>query len=161
MPAPKGNKNASGKSKGAPPKHFSDEQVIEMGKDLIKWLIKNETNDSIVHLSQWYVKEKDMDRDQFDALRHRVEFLHYYKKALDLMGNKILLNKELPTAYGSRYVASYHRDLRLHEKEIAFEKIDHEAEVKAKADIGKQVAPNDDKLERLITSLDSLKKDKE
>ena len=70
-------------------------------------------------------------------------------------------NEKLSTAYGSRFLGVYSKDLRQHEKDIAFEKIDHEAEVKAKADIIKQTAPNDDKLDKLINSLESLKKEKE
>jgi len=154
----KGEKRAK---KEIPSKKFSDPQVIQLGKDLLKWIKKNKDDHTIVHLSQWYVEEEDMSRTEFKTLLQRLHFQAYYEKALDLMGNKILINKELPTAYGSRFLSRYHQDLRKHEKEISFEKIDHEAKVKASAEINKQIAPNDDKLERLLDSLKVLAKDKE
>jgi len=141
---------------------FSDYEVIELGKELVKWVRdRYKSSDLPFHLTEWYFIEKELSYEEWDGIRKRVHFLQYYNTALDMMALFTQKNEKLSTAYGSRFLGIYSKDLRQHEKDVSFEKIDHEAEVKAKADIGKQIAPNDDKLERLIISLDALKKDKE
>lgn len=147
------------KVSGAPPKYHSDEDVHVIGKELLDWL--EDESHEVWHLSEWYYGVKKMLEPEWRTLRQRTDFLPYYESAIKRMGVRMIKNSEMPTAYGSRFLNIYFSEVREMEKAVAFEKIDHEAEMKAKADINKQVAPNEDKLERLITSLDALKKEKE
>lgn len=116
--------------KGRPPDTFTDEEVIRIGTDLVKWVKDNLGKEGIVHLSQFYVLIEDLDRDQWKNLCDRVFFAPYYKKALDMMAVQTMLNTDIPTAYGSRFLAIYSAELRAHEKEIAQEKLKKEDEEK-------------------------------
>jgi hypothetical protein len=118
---------------GRPPLEFSDEQVIVLGEELLKF-VKDaiKAKEPLVHLTEWYAIEKDFTYNQWDLLRSRKEFSHYYKSSLDLMVLSTQKNSELSTAYGSRFLGVYSKDLREHEREIAAEK--------------KRVAEEDEKL---------------
>lgn len=130
MGAAIGNQNAKGH--GRPPKLYSDYECGEIGEELLRWMKENETNDKIVHLSQFYREIKDMSYDDWENLCSRISFSGYYLRAREWMGVKTLLNSKLPVPYGSRFVHMYLRDLRAHEKEIKEETSEIEAAAKAK-----------------------------
>ena len=146
------------KPAGAPPKYHTDEQVHQLGKELLEWL--KDSNNDVWHLSDWYYGVKEMLYPEWEALRHRVEFLQYYKSAVQLMGTLMMKNTKMPTAYGSRFLNIYFAEVREIERQIAFEKIDHEAEVKAQAEANKGVSPNDKSLDALIHAVKALSGDK-
>lgn len=120
VPIQKGQKLAL---KQLPAKKFTDEEVVRIGVDLVKWVKDNLGKEGIVHLSQFYVLIEDIDRDEWKNLCDRVLFTPYYKKALDMMAVQTILNSDIPTAYGSRFLAIYSKELRDHEKEIQQEKL--------------------------------------
>jgi hypothetical protein len=134
MAGPKGNQNAKlPPNRGRPPKYGSNEEMIALGEELIGWLLKKrEKKQFVTHLSEFYVFEKDMSRSEWRAIRQRIEFLPYYEKALDIMSYFTINNKDLSTAYGSRYLSLYCGELRDHEKEIIKERAEIEAAAKAK-----------------------------
>lgn len=127
---------------GRPPKQHTNEDLHEIGNDLLKWMKDNINNNEIMHLSE-YCYQKDISEETWDLLRQRKEFHHYYKTALRWMGRKLMANKDLPTAYGSRFLAVYFADLREHEKQIQKEKGESE----------KTATENDPNKDRLITNL--------
>lgn len=144
MGAPPGNQNAVGS--GRPPnKGFSDIEVISLGKELVQWVKTNLYNPKIVHINQFYIVEKDITPSQWKSLcNDRDCFLPYYEQARVLMATKIMTNKSLSESYGNRYLDMYDHNLRAHEREKAFEKIDHE--YKRKEDLAKQtITPPNDK----------------
>ncbi len=143
---------------GRPPEVYSDEEVISLGKEMLAWIIERiELGNPPVHLTQWYVLNKKILHPDWDALRKRLDFLHYYDTALDLMALATMTNKDLEVAYGSRFLSVYSKDLRKHEKETKFEVIDHEAEVKAEAANKSQTSPNDTTLVDLIKAIKESK----
>jgi hypothetical protein len=152
--APKGNQNAVGY--GRPPNPgYSDEEVLRLGKELISWMIQcdKDPNCDIVHLSEWYSEIKNMPRSQWQAICVRACFLPYYERAKEWMGKRILKNKDLPTAYGSRFLGIYFSDIREHEREIAEHKIDYEISKKSALEQQKGISPNDDLLSKLFINL--------
>lgn len=126
-----GNQLAVGKGRPHNP-GFSDEELIVLGEELLSWL---KDNDSVVHLSEFYSHLKGIALTQWRAICVRECFLPYYEKSSQWMGVKILKNKELSTAYGSRFLSMYHKDLREHEREISREKVSDEVEARGKDNV--------------------------
>lgn len=101
----------------------SDEEAIELGKELVEWIKKRiASGKPPMHLTEWYMIEKDILYPCWDNLRKRQRFLQYYDSALELMTLATLQNEKLSTAYGSRFLGIYSKDIRDHEKEIRAEK---------------------------------------
>lgn len=143
---------------GRPPKVYSDEDVVKLGEELITWIRKRfNDKDMPIHLTEWYSLEKDILYHDWDNIRKRAHFLKYYDSALELMSLCTMANKNLETAYGSRFLGVYSKDLRKHEREVKFEVIDHEAEVKAEANNKNQTSPNDCLLSDLIKAVKESK----
>lgn len=141
---------------GRPPKEgYSQEECIQLGEDMLEWV--KAKGPSVVHLSEWYVWEKDMSRTEFRQLRNRYHFKPYYEKALDIIGTNILNHKDLPTAYGSRFLAIYFKDVKDQEWEFTKKKIDYEVEKKFAMEQAKNSPPNDKVLDELVSEL-KLKK---
>jgi hypothetical protein len=69
------------------------------------------------------------------------------------MGRRVLLNKTLPTAYGSRFLGIYFRDIREHESSLAKEKIDYEVSKRDSMAHAKNIPPNDSKIDALLEGL--------
>lgn len=163
MAAPKGNKNGVGH--GRPPNQgFSEKEVIALGEELIEWINDPKINadDKIVHLSQWYSYIKNIRPKEWDALQKRDCFLPYYEKAMRWMGNKLLTNKAVPPAYGSRFIGIYFRDVHGHEKEIKDEDveskkqlIDYEVKLKATSDLQANEEQRSNHKELIATIKDS------
>ena len=140
-----------------PPIHFTDEELHILGKEMLLWIKEHKEDSSFVSMSNWYSEVKEIHRSAWHAIRQRDAFLQYYERAMDFMESKTLSNKDLPTAYGSRYLGLYSKDLRDHEKQTKFEVIDHEAEVKAEAANKSQTSPNDTTLVDLIKAIKESK----
>lgn len=157
MPAPFGNKNGVGK--GRPPNPgFSDEELIILGEELLEWMEKVEKEDlRVVHLSQWYSETKAICPTQWDSICRRSCFISYYKRALIWMGKLTLLNKDLPTAYGSRFLGIYFKEVSDKEREVVEHKVDYEIKKKMEHEASRGSVPNDIGLTNLITGLHSIK----
>lgn len=139
--APIGNRNAVGHGR-IPNPGFSEEEVIAMGEELLNWIEDNNTNDKIVHLSQWYYQVKHFTPNQWDALEQRDCFLPYLRKAKQWMGVRVLTNKKLSESYGNRFVGIYFKEVRDHERSNIEHKVDYEIKKKREADQSNSY-PND------------------
>jgi len=128
----KGNQLAKGNpTSGRNPIYFTDEEAEEIGKELVQWM-----KDLIasgkppVHFVQFYNLKKGLFLRDWDLLCCRKVFSPYYESARDLMALATQLNDKLSTAYGSRFLGVYSRDLRAHERAIQKEKLADELELK-------------------------------
>lgn len=140
-----------------PLKYYSEEELEALGKEMLLWIKEHKEDSTFVSMSNWYSEVKEIHRSAWHSIRQHPTFLQYYERAMDFMESKTLCNKDLPTAYGSRYLGLYSKDLRDHEKETKFEVIDHEAEVKAEAANKNQTSPNDCLLSDLIKAVKESK----
>ena len=103
-----------------PNRGYEDDKLIELGKELLAWCEKMDKDEKeIVHLSEWYNYVKEIPFSQWKSIINRPIFLPYYERAKQWMGNRILKNSRLPTAYGSRYLGMYHSDMHDYEEEKA------------------------------------------
>lgn len=127
-------KNPSTKIKsGRPSTNFTDEQVHELGREMVEWLQDRLISGKpVFHLTEWYLLHKKMLYVVWDMLRRREDFRQYYQSAMEMMTLATLQNQKLETAYGSRFLGIYSRDLREHEKLIKQENAEIEAAAKAK-----------------------------
>jgi len=137
MAPKKGNKHGVGYGRPTNP-GFSDPEVIILGEELLKWCAEQDDNEdsNIVHLSEWYSEIKGIAPSQWESLAQRPCFLAYYEKAIKWMGKRILKNNQMASAYGSRFLGIYFREVREHEREIVEHKVDYE--IKKKQEIGKE-----------------------
>lgn len=123
--------NQYGVGYGRPPKYYSEEQVHEIGKEMIDWLEANK--DDFWGISDFYYGVKKMHKKDWDLLKERKSFASYYETALEIMTLCVMRNRELAQSYGNRFLAMYSRDLKSHERSINREKIEDEIALK-KAD---------------------------
>ena len=142
---------------GRPPIHFTDEELHVLGEEMLLWMKEHKLDPLFVHLSNWYSEIKEIPRSSWHAIRQRNVFLQYYERAMEFMESKTMINEKLSTAYGSRYLGLYSKDLREHERELKFEVIDHEAQVKSDAANKNQTSPNDCLLSDLIKAVKESK----
>lgn len=147
MAPPKGNKYGVGY--GRPPNPgFSDQELIKLGEELLTWIENQDKNKTdIVHLSEFYSEVKELPYSQWNSICQRECFLRYYERARDWMGKRILKNKELPTAYGSRFLGIYFKDVHQHERELTEHKIDYELAKKQEIAQKQASYPNDEQNE--------------
>lgn len=131
--APIGNQNGVGH--GRPPNPgYSDEELVALGEELLVWIKEcDDTKFEVVHLSQFYSELKEMPRTQWQSICLRDCFKPYYDRARDWIGKRILLNKDMPTAYGSRFLGIYFNEVREHEMKVVEHKVDYE--IKKRADL--------------------------
>lgn len=134
---PKGNQNAVGH--GRPPSPgFDDESCIKLGKELLSWIeevekMPDDKKNRIIHLSQWYSEIKEITRTQWESIIIRDCFKGYYERAQMWMGTRMMLNPDMPTAYGCRFQKIYFKDVAKQEREDVEHKIDYEIAKKAAA----------------------------
>lgn len=135
--APKGNKNGVGHGKPANP-GFDNESCIKLGKELLAWIeevdaMPDNKKNRIIHLSQWFSEIKAITRTQWESIINRDCFRGYYERAQMWMGTRMMLNPDLPTAYGCRFQKIYFKDVARQEREDVEHKIDYEIAKKAAA----------------------------
>lgn len=162
--APKGNKNGVGH--GRPPEPgYSNPEVIRLGEKLLAWMKKvDDEQIPVVHLSQWYSRIQNIPKSQWRSIRLRPCFLPYYEKAIEWMGTKILENKELPTAYGSRFLGIYFKDIREHEEEIKEEEMQRNVKefaqkekIRLDGEKNKMVSPNQPLINQYLSQAQDTK----
>ena len=154
-PAPIGNQRAKGY--GRPPQLFTNEEVIEIGEELLKWLEEVKDDEKIVHLSQFYITKYNMAPSEWKVLSDRQCFAAYYEKAIKSMGVKIMTNKRLSESYGNRFLPIYMNEVKEHERSTIEHKIDYEIKKKQEMDSKNKSAPNHELITGLLTEVMSLK----
>lgn len=93
---------------------FSEEEMIALGEEMVKWVKENKP----IHLSMWYTQEKDFTDEQWDSFRRRPEFIHYYKKALALVGYAYIdKESQVDVRVKDRWLRVYFKDLKHQEDE--------------------------------------------
>jgi len=94
------------------------EEMIKLGEEMIEWVIENKP----IHLSMWYTQHKDITDKDWDAMRQIPEFLHYYNKALKLVGYAYLdKDSKVDTRLKDRWQRVYFKDLKKQEDQDASE----------------------------------------
>lgn len=128
--APKGNQFGVGY--GSPPNEgFADEDLHTLGRELVDWCKQTDSDKrEVVHLSEWYSEVKSICPSQWKSIIRRDSFRDYYEIAMHWMGKRILKNTKMPTAYGSRFLGIYFKEVSEHEREIVEHKIDYEIKKK-------------------------------
>lgn len=141
--APLGNQNAKGHGKPPNP-NYTDDDLHRLGEEFVSWM-KHIDRDgvAVVHLSEWYSEIKEIPRSQWQSICNRDCFRDYYDRARLWMGRKLLKNKDLPQAYGSRFIAVYFKEIAEHERSIVEHKVDYELTKKVDIESRKSIPPND------------------
>lgn len=94
----------------------SPKEMIELGKEMCKWVAEHNP----IHLTQWYMMEKDITNEEWDAYRKIPEFLHYYTKALTMIGmNYLNKDSQVDGRIKDRWLRVYFKDLKAEEDETA------------------------------------------
>jgi hypothetical protein len=114
------------------PIYESDEELIELGERLLKWIKDTWKDEKVVHLSQFYIPE-GYCRSEWRNIKQRQKFLPYYEKCLDMMGSKLLTNSKLPQSYGNRFLPVYFQEIREIEREIKKDQFADELELRSKS----------------------------
>lgn len=108
---------------------FSPEEMIELGEEMIEWIIKNNP----LHISQWYSIHKMFTDKQWDTFQQREEFIPYYEQALKIVGLQYLAkDSNVEPSLKQRWQRVYFRDVRKKEDEDSQDKLDRELEQKKK-----------------------------
>lgn len=88
---------------------FTPDEMISLGEEMVKWVIENKP----IHLSMWYTQHKDFTDEQWDAFRKCPEFIHYYTKALKLVGYGYLdKDSSVDVRLKDRWQRVYFKDLK-------------------------------------------------
>ena len=116
------------------PKYHSLEQVQVLGKELLDYIdTRAAAGNHIYHMCEWYWDVKKMSALEWDSLRGRDSFVQHYENARKKVFLGMMRDKNLSTAYGSRFLAMYSSELRSFEREVSSQKVKDEIELK-KAD---------------------------
>ena len=96
------------------PKYHSLEQVQVLGKELLDYIdTRAAAGNHIYHMCEWYWDVKKMSALEWDSLRGRDSFVQHYENARKKVFLGMMRDKNLSTAYGSRFLAMYSSELRL------------------------------------------------
>ena len=94
----------------------SPAEMIALGEEMCKWVAENNP----IHLSMWYTMVKDITDKEWNTYRMCPEFLHYYTKALKLVGmNYINKDSAVDPRIRDRWLRVYFKDLKQEEDETA------------------------------------------
>jgi hypothetical protein len=99
------------------------EEMIKLGEEMVEWVMENKP----IHLSMWYTQLKDFSDKEWNAMRQIPEFLHYYEKALKLVGYSYLdKDSNVDGRLKDRWQRVYFKDLKHQEDQDADAKIERE-----------------------------------
>ena len=103
------------------------EEMEKLGQEMVEWVKINKP----IHLSMWYTQEKDFTDEQWDAFRKCPEFIHYYTKALKLVGYSYLdKDSNVDVRLKDRWQRVYFKDLKEEEDETARQRLEQELQLK-------------------------------
>jgi len=95
---------------------FSREEMIELGKEMLKWVEENQ--EDILHLSEWYTIEKMFTYNEWKTFIQREEFIPYYEVCLRIVGKKYLdKNSDVRDSISQRWQRVYFKDLKEEEND--------------------------------------------
>lgn len=119
MAAPKGNQYAKGHGYGRPPE-VSDEDLIEIGKEMVKWF--KDTPDAIF-IQEFAIHKELPVTKLFHWNEQREVFKSYYDKARAICGVRQVkgAGKEHGLQHGiaQRFMTTYFADVKRTEKELS------------------------------------------
>lgn len=133
MPAPKGNtygkKNkgnykTENRQQGRPPEEFSDQELINIGSAMVKWVKENDP----LHLKAWCNHAGYLYDSQVQKWRTRKVFLHYYEDAMSHISSRFMERaflKEGDSSIANRFMGVYFKDV--YEHDISLKKAGNEA----------------------------------
>lgn len=131
-----GNKNAKGCTTSGAPRtvSYSKEEMVSLGEEMIEWVKLHKP----IHLSMWYTQHKDFTDKQWDAFIKIPEFIHYYAKALKLVGYAYIdKDSQVDVRLKDRWQRVYFKDLKYQEDQDA-----DEASARKKEEVS-SIPPND------------------
>lgn len=132
---------------GAPRKtSFPPEEMVKLGEEMLEWI---DSQEEVLHLSQWYTIEKGFLYSEWKAFIQLKEFLPYYEIALKKMGLQYI-RKDSPVepSLKQRWQRVYFKDLREQEDQ------DKEDDIKREAALQHGVAADyEDKLMKIASQL--------
>lgn len=122
---------------------LSPEEMTKLGEEMVQWCLVNKP----LHLSQWWSFEKDITDSDWNAIRKLPEFVHYYNKALKIVGMSYI-NKEskVEPRIKDRWLRVYFKDLKEQEDE----------DMDAAAKRAKSVEEDKDKNSACVQKLEQL-----
>jgi len=92
------------------------EELINLGEEMVKWCSENKP----LHLCEWYSIKEDITDNVWDTMRKREEFVHYYRKALKIVGLEYLdKDSSVDRTIKDRWQRVYFKDLKEEEDETA------------------------------------------
>jgi lipopolysaccharide biosynthesis protein len=87
----------------------TDDELIVLGQEMVEWVRMNRP----VHLNQWWLINKNINRKVWDSMRHNDKFFHYYDVALSMIGNNYIdKDSNVDPRVKDRFLRLYHKDLR-------------------------------------------------
>lgn len=133
------------------------EDMVALGEEMVKWVEKNKP----IHLSMWYTQVKDFTDHQWDSFRRIPEFLHYYTKALKLVGYGYLdKDSNVDVRLKDRWQRVYFKDLKQEEDDnvmqqhnLKKELMELEAKIKSK----EQTQTSEEDINRLESILEQMR----
>ena len=134
---------------GRIPEKCTDDEVVELGKDLLDWLDREGKEE--IHFEPWFYGKHKMFRDDWKNLIQRKYFLPYYKIARKKIMGNVIKNKEIPQSYGNRYLNYYNDEMLEHEEGI------RDREAKRRLTENKAVPANDAAVETLLSLISANK----
>ena len=133
------------------------EEMIALGEEMVKWVIENKP----IHLSMWYTQLKDFSDKEWNAMRQIPEFLHYYTKALKLVGYSYLdKDSNVDGRLKDRWQRVYFKDLKEQEDQDAQDKVDRESKSLSAAPIYSDLVDLQNEIMMLKAENAELKKNK-
>jgi hypothetical protein len=92
------------------------EELIKLGQEMVQWCTDNKP----LHLCEWYSIKEDITDNVWDTMRKRDEFVHYYRKALKIVGLGYLdKDSSVDRTIKDRWQRVYFKDLKEEEDETA------------------------------------------
>jgi len=108
---------------------FEPEEMIKLGEEMVEWIKLNKP----LHISKWYSIEKELLYSEWETMIKRPEFVRYYERAMQLIGEQYLdKNSNVREGASQRWQRVYFKDLKKEEDQTRREKLEEEFEFKKK-----------------------------
>lgn len=99
---------------------FSDEKMIELGKEMVEYVKKNKQ--TILHLCEWYTIEKGFTYNEWKTFIVKEVFFPYYEQALKIVGLKYVdKSSNVREGISQRWQRVYFGDLKEQEDKDAYD----------------------------------------